>query len=65
MTSNAVCATATTTNSNSITMNVISGVTPSVAVAITSGANPICAGQSLTFTANVMNGAPLQLISGK
>ncbi|MFN0033162.1 MAG: MopE-related protein, partial [Flavobacteriales bacterium] len=43
-------------SSNSITMTVNPVVTPSVSIALTSGANPTCAGQSVGFTATPTNG---------
>ncbi len=43
-------------NSNTITMAVNTNVTPSVAIALTTGSNPGCAGSSLTFTATPTNG---------
>ncbi len=42
--------------SNSITMSVAAQVTPSVTIAITSGSNPVCSGNQLTFTATPVNG---------
>jgi hypothetical protein len=45
-----------TVGSNTITMNVNSAVAPSVAIALTTGTNPTCAGSSLTFTATPTNG---------
>ena len=56
LTSNAICASPTTATSAAITMTVNSVLTPSVAIAITTGANPACAGSSLTFTATPTNG---------
>jgi PKD repeat protein len=55
LTSNANCASPTTANSNSITLTV-SLVTPSVSIALTTGNNPSCVGESLTFTATPTNG---------
>jgi hypothetical protein len=43
-------------NSNAITVNVTSTVTPSVSIVLTSGTNPTCSGSSLTFTATPTNG---------
>ncbi|GIV43229.1 MAG: hypothetical protein KatS3mg035_0352 [Bacteroidia bacterium] len=54
MTSNAACASPATVNSNTITMTVNPNVTPSVS--ITASSNPICSGQSVTFTATPTNG---------
>ena len=56
LTSNAICASPTTATSAGITMTVNPVLTPSVAIAITTGANPACAGSSLTFTATPTNG---------
>ncbi len=50
------CASQTTATSNSITITVVTPVTPSVSIAITSGANPTCTGASVTFTATPTNG---------
>ncbi len=55
MTSTLSCGSSTIT-SNSITMNVTPTITPSVTFSITSGNNPSCAGQSVTFTASPTNG---------
>ncbi len=49
-------APASIVNSNNITANVNSSVTPSVSIALTSGTNPTCSGGSLTFTATPANG---------
>lgn len=59
LTSNAVCATTTTANSNNITMGINPIVTPTVTISTASTTR--CAGQSTTFTAVVTNGgtAPL------
>ncbi len=54
MTSNASCASPTTATSSAITMTVNPAVTPSVS--ITASSNPICSGQSVTFTATPTNG---------
>jgi hypothetical protein len=56
LTSNATCASPTTVTSTAIAMTVNSTVTPSVALAITAGSNPSCAGSSVTFTATPTNG---------
>jgi hypothetical protein len=56
MTSNATCASPLTATSNSISITVNAPVTPSVSIAQTSGANPMCAGTSATFTASPVNG---------
>ena len=53
ITSNNTCQTASTANSNSITMTVNSNVTPSVSIA---GTSSICSGTSVTFTATPTNG---------
>ena len=42
--------------SGNVTVNVTAQVTPSVAIALTSGTNPICAGNSVTFTAAPTHG---------
>ncbi len=54
LTSNAVCATTTTANSNNITMGINPIVTPLVTITTTSTSR--CAGQSTTFTATPTNG---------
>ncbi len=54
--SNNSCANPTTATSNAITMTISSSVAPTVTVAITSGSNPTCSGQSVTFTASSTNG---------
>lgn len=56
MTSNASCTSTANATSNSITMSVSAPTTPSVSIALTSGSNPTCNGQSLTFTAAPTNG---------
>ena len=55
LTSNATCVTNLTANSNVITIVNIT-VTPSVTIAVTSGSNPGCSGQPITFTATPVNG---------
>ena len=54
MTSNATCATASTSTSNSVTMTVNTTVTP--AVSINTNATTICAGTSVAFNATATNG---------
>ncbi len=54
MTSNATCVTPVNATSNSISMNVIANVIPSVSIA--ASANNICTGTSVTFTATLNNG---------
>ncbi len=56
LTSNAACASPITATSNSITQGITSTVIPAVAIALTTGTNPSCAGSSLTFTAAPTNG---------
>ena len=56
LTSNATCISPTNATSNAISMTVSGTVTPSVAIALTTGSNPTCIGQSLTFTATPSNG---------
>jgi len=56
VTSNATCAVPATVTSSGITMTVNPVVTPSVSIAITSGSDPSCAGQNVTFTATPTNG---------
>jgi len=54
VTSNATCASGNPANSNSISMNVIPY--GNVSVSISSSANPVCQGTSVTFTAIPVNG---------
>ena len=56
MTSNLSCASPATITSNLITVTINANVTPAASIAITSGVNPSCAGQQITFTANPTNG---------
>ncbi len=56
MTSNATCPSPTTVTSNAITMTVNAVVTPSVSIAISTGATPTCTGSALAFTATPTNG---------
>ena len=56
MTSSLSCATPVTASSNTIAMTVNTTVTPSVSISITSGTNPTCTGNSITFTATPTNG---------
>ncbi|MFY9311627.1 MAG: alpha/beta hydrolase fold domain-containing protein [Bacteroidia bacterium] len=53
---NSICNYPTTTASNDVTMTIKPTGAPSVAIAITSGSNPTCAGGSVTFTATPTNG---------
>jgi hypothetical protein len=55
MTSSASCATPSSVASNTITMTVSAGVTPSVTISSNVGTS-ICAGQSVTLTAVPVNG---------
>ncbi len=61
LTSSITCVSANNVQSNTITMTVTPGVTPAVTVAITAGAQNICTGASVTFTATPSGGgaAPL------
>lgn len=54
LTSNAACVSNTSSTSNAITMIVQSSVTPSIS--ITASTTTICAGTSVTFTTNAVNG---------
>jgi PKD repeat protein len=56
MTSSSSCASPTTANSSGITMVMNATIVPAVSIAITSGSNPSCANQSITFTASATNG---------
>ncbi len=56
MTSTLSCASPATDTSTAITITSTSGIVPVVSTSITSGSNPTCAGQSLTFTAVPTNG---------
>ena len=55
MTSNLAGVTASPATSNAI-ITTVTVLVPSVTIAITSGANPSCSGESLTFTATPTNG---------
>jgi hypothetical protein len=55
LTSNAACASPTTTGSNSLTMSVGAAVTPTVSIA-SNGGTSVCSGQNVTFTATPTNG---------
>jgi len=54
VTANNTCQSASTATSNAITMSVTANVTPSISMI--SSATSICAGTSVTFTANPVNG---------
>jgi hypothetical protein len=54
MTGNALCASTTTVTSNALTITINSAVVPTVS--ITSSANSICGGTSVTFNSSVTNG---------
>jgi hypothetical protein len=56
LTSNATCAIPAVVTSSAITMTVTPVVVPSVSIAITTGSNPTCTGNSTTFTATPANG---------
>lgn len=56
MTSNASCASPNVVSSTTTSIIVNASMTPNVSVALTSGSNPSCSGQSLTFTASPTNG---------
>ncbi len=56
LTSAAACPSPTAATSNSVTMNIIAVVVPSVTIAITSGSQSIYPGASVTFTASATNG---------
>lgn len=56
MTSSLTCITGSPVNSNAITISVASAVTPVVAIVLSSGTNPMCAGESVEFTASPTNG---------
>ena len=53
--SNASCPTTNTINSNSVTINITSPVTPAVVITANTGTS-ICTGQNVTFTATPTNG---------
>jgi hypothetical protein len=56
MTTNATCPTSATATSSGINMTINALVTPSVSIAITTGANPLCTGDATIFTATPTNG---------
>lgn len=56
LTSNAACLTTTTANSNNVSVQFSSPVTPAVTSMITSGNNPSCQGSNIVFVANGTNG---------
>ncbi|HEY8401659.1 MAG TPA: T9SS type A sorting domain-containing protein, partial [Cytophagaceae bacterium] len=56
LTSNASCVTTTTAASNQIAVTVNSAIIPQISIAITSGANSICEGTNVTFTATATHG---------
>jgi PKD repeat protein len=56
LTSNRSCLSVSIATSAGVTISLISGPSPTVLVAITSGTNPSCAGAPLTFTATAANG---------
>jgi hypothetical protein len=55
LTSNAVCATSPTANSNTIVIHVVTSTTPAVSIVSATG-NVNCVGTNLTFTATPVNG---------
>jgi PKD repeat protein len=63
LTSNALCAASNTAVSNSIAVSVTQSVTPTVA--ITASTTTICAGSSVVFTANALNGGSAPLYQWK
>jgi hypothetical protein len=56
MTSNLACASSSTATSSGIVMTVTNSMVPSVGISITSGSNPGCSGNAITFTALPQNG---------
>lgn len=58
MTSNALCVTTPTANSNTLTVAVQAVGDPVVTIAQTGGTAPACAGATLTYTATVTGGTP-------
>lgn len=56
LTSSETCVTSTTATSNVIITTINPIVTPSVSIAITTGNNPTCDGNAVTFTATPTNG---------
>ncbi|MEI8280533.1 MAG: T9SS type A sorting domain-containing protein [Bacteroidota bacterium] len=55
LTSNVACASSTTANSNIITMTVSGTIVPTVSIAVSPN-DTVCAGTSVTFTANPVGG---------
>ncbi len=60
LTANNTCQTANTVNSNSIKINVSSSLVPSIV--ITPSANSVCAGSTVSFAANIVNGGTNPII---
>jgi hypothetical protein len=56
LTSNALCALPAVVSSNTLTMSVNPVLIPGVSISLTSGSNPMCSGQSASFTAAEVNG---------
>ncbi len=54
--SNENCVSPTTATSTDIVMSVAASVTPAVSIAVSSGTDPICVGESVVFTATPTNG---------
>lgn len=65
LTSNARCASATSVISNEITIKRSTGLTPTVTIIQTTGANPSCVGESLTFSASQKNGGATPIYQWK
>ncbi len=57
MTSNASCPTTPTATSNGLTLTINPVINPTVSITQTVGTNPMCTGETATYTASVSNGS--------
>lgn len=56
MISNSTCGSPSPVTSSGITMGISAGVTPTVSITLNTGSNPMCSGETATFSAGVTNG---------